>query len=368
VTTRRVLLCEPYFSGSHASWATGLAEHSRHDVEILDHHGAFWKWRMQGASLTMAEEVEASVERAGRPDVVLVSDMVNVPSLLGLARGALNGVPVVLYMHENQLTYPSRGDEPADDTYAMINWLSLVAADHVIFNSAFHHRDLFEQLPSLLARLPDHRHLHRLDEVRAKSSVIPIGVEFDRFDAMRSSGERPTVLWNHRWEHDKDPEAFFAALFELAEEGLPFDVIVAGERFATTPPVFEAARARLGDRIVHFGTAGTDLYSKLLGQADVVVSTARHEFFGLAVAEAVAAGCLPLLPDRLSYPELVPAADPFLYRDAAHLVRRLRWALTDDEGRRTAASTARAYMQGFDWRGVAPRYDELLDQVAASAR
>ena len=38
-----------------------------------------------------------------------------------------------------------------------------------------------------------------------------------------------------------------------------------------------------------------------------MLSTARHEFFGVAVVEALLAGCLPWLPDRLSYPELLPA-------------------------------------------------------------
>ena len=37
-----------------------------------------------------------------------------------------------------------------------------------------------------------------------------------------------------------------------------------------------------------------------------MLSTARHEFFGIAVAEALRAGCLPWLPARLSYPELLP--------------------------------------------------------------
>ena len=45
----------------------------------------------------------------------------------------------------------------------------------------------------------------------------------------------------------------------------------------------------------------------MLSRADWVLSTASHEFFGIAVVEAMLMGCLPWLPDRLSYPELVPA-------------------------------------------------------------
>ena len=47
-------------------------------------------------------------------------------------------------------------------------------------------------------------------------------------------------------------------------------------------------------------------YLQALAGCDWVTSTARHEFFGIAVTEAMLAGCLPWLPNRLSYPELVP--------------------------------------------------------------
>ena len=48
-------------------------------------------------------------------------------------------------------------------------------------------------------------------------------------------------------------------------------------------------------------------YWKWLHKADWVLSTAKHEFFGIAVVEALFAGCLPWLPEKLSYKELLPA-------------------------------------------------------------
>ncbi|HJL89620.1 MAG TPA: DUF3524 domain-containing protein, partial [Acidimicrobiales bacterium] len=66
----RVLLVEPYHGGSHAAWADGLAAHSRHEVVAVSHPGAFWRWRMRGSSLTLAEGARAAGGRAGQPDLV----------------------------------------------------------------------------------------------------------------------------------------------------------------------------------------------------------------------------------------------------------------------------------------------------------
>jgi len=369
----RVLLCEPYFTGSHRAWAEGLAAHSGHDIRLITHSGGFWKWRMQGAALTLAEQVAETVTATGPPDVLLVSDMVHVPALLGFARRQLAGVPVVLYLHENQLTYPVPEGAAPDDTYAMTNWLSMAAADRVVFNSDYHRRELLARLPTFLGRFPDHRHTALLADVAARSAVLPVGIELDRFTGRtgltgltgpREDRHPPTILWNHRWEYDKDPRAFFAALDAVAATGAEFRLIIAGESFQTVPPEFAAARERFGDRVVHFGTASAEEYPALLRRADIVPSTARHEFFGVAVVEAVAAGALPILPDRLSYPEFVPAAEPYLYRSDGELVDRLCWALTCHDERRRAAAVAGEHARRFDWKQVASRYDELLADVA----
>lgn len=364
------MVCEPYFTGSHRAWAEGLASHSVHDVRLVTHQGGFWKWRMQGAALTVAAEVDRLAGEWGRPDVVVASDMLNVPALLGFARDALAGVPVVAYFHENQLTYPMPDGEVLDETYAMTNWLTMAVADHVVFNSEYHRRDVLAALPHLLGRRPDHRHTPWLADVSARTSVLPVGVDSNRFarlSAPRMGDERPApvVLWNHRWEYDKDPASFFEALDAVRGSGVDFRLIVAGESYQTVPTVFEQARQQFGERILHFGTANDKEYPGLLAQADVVVSTARHEFFGVAVVEAITAGALPVLPNRLSYPELIPEPHgPYLYGDQRELVDRLCWALTDDAGRQGAAAAARSYVERFDWRHVARNYDELFVRVA----
>lgn len=52
-------------------------------------------------------------------------------------------------------------------------------------------------------------------------------------------------------------------------------------------------------------------YYRLLKTADIAVSFADQETWGIAMQEAVLCGCLPVLPNRLSYTEMYPKC--FLY-------------------------------------------------------
>ncbi len=367
-----IWLVEPYYTGSHRAWADGYRANSRHRVRLLTLPGRFWKWRMQGGAVTLAR-------KAGRlentPDLILASDMLNLPLFLALSGSRLAGVPVVLYFHENQLTYPLQPGEKRDLHYGFINWASALRADTVCFNSAYHQEAFLEELPRLLKHFPDYTELWSVASLRARSQVLPLGLDLARLDGYRPqqpaegrpkpADTRPAILWNHRWEYDKDPVTFFQAIYALHEEGLDFGLILLGEAFRNHPDEFLEVRQRLPERIVHFGYAeDAAAYSRLLWQADIVVSTALHEFFGAAVVEACYCGCFPILPRRLSYPELLPEQhhSACLYDDFEGLLSRLRWALSHvEQVRRVSLAQAMAH---FDWGMMAGRYDGLLERVS----
>ena len=254
--------------------------------------------------------------------------MTNLPAFLALLRRELGGVAALLYMHENQLTYPVPPGSKRDLTYGMMQHLSMLAADAVRFNSAYHMRSWFDELPRLLKHFPDYTHLESIEAARAKSAVLPVGCDLRRLDRYRDAAaarsEPPLILWNQRWEYDKDPETMLRALYALAGRG----AAVSGSRWrarasACSRPSSRRPATRLGDRLVHYGYAESEAdYARLLWSADVVLSTAIHEFFGVSVVEAIYCGARPVLPRRLSYPELLPAE---LHADVP--VRRFRGAV-----------------------------------------
>lgn len=368
-------MLEPYLTGSHAAWAEEYAAHSRHRVRILGLSGQHWKWRMHGGAVTLARRF---FEEKHRPDLLLATDMLDLSTFLALTRSATAALPVALYFHENQLTYPwspSDGDpgRQRDAHYAFINYSSALAADAVLFNSDYHRTAFLDALGGFLGGFPDHNETASIATIAEKSRTLPLGLDLRRLDACRdAAGQRrgpPLLLWNHRWEYDKNPEEFFRALFLLEEQGIEFELAVLGEAFRWQPAIFAEARKRLAGRIVHWGFAESFAeYAGWLWRADILPVTSVHDFFGASVVQALYCNVCPLLPRRLAYPEHVPAAlhDQFFYSDFDDLARRLAERCRDIEQVRQMSS--RDSVGHYDWGTSAAKYDKLFEEMVAAAR
>ena len=361
----RIALLESYYGGSHKAWADGYRRFSRHDIDLLALPAQFWKWRMQGAAISFARLLDS------KPDLVLASSMIDLSIFRALTRARLADVPVAMYFHENQLSYPQSRRQNHGWRYGFINFVSALCADANYFNSQFHFEDFLAQAPRMLKHFADYNELQTIDEIRAKSSVLPLGLDLRRFDdhrAQNAGDEPPIILWNHRWEHDKDPATFVRSMIQLADEGFDFKLAVAGERFGELPESFRLAQSQLPDRIIQLGYIDSFAdYARLLWRADYVVSSARQEFFGASVCEAIYCGCLPILPNRLNYPHLLTddLKQACLYqRD--RLTAQLRYHLAGAFD--LDLSALREKIARFDWRLMAPRYDDVLERLAIRHR
>jgi len=357
-----VLALEPFYGGSHKAFIDGLVEHSRHQYAVLTQPACFWKWRMRGGALDMSDKAAAL---GFRPDVILASDMLSLPDFLSLYPAR----PCILYMHENQLSYPEPRSDHRDLHFGFTNIVSCLAADVVAWNSRYHMESFLEAVPRLLAMMPDRRPSAIPERIRAKSEVVYPGVDLasiNRVTRPRDAGP-PLIIWNHRWEFDKRPEVFFSALYELISRGVDFRVAVMGENFQVQPRIFMEAQERLGRRAAQFGfVKDREEYLKLLRLGRVSVSTACQENFGIAAVEAAYAGALPLWPRSLSYPELIdpPPQRDHLYSDFNELVLKLETELKGPAPDPEVASHYKNSLWKFDWSNVIAGYDRLIERVA----
>lgn len=359
----RVLAIEPYYGGSHRAVLDGLIERLAplgFEFDLITLPARKWKWRMRGSAITMAEEARALHDAGARWDLIYASTFVNLAEFVALAGDAVTGVPRLIYFHENQLLYPNRHTAEWDYQFALTNITSALVADRCLFNTRYNLDGFLAEIPGFLREFPDHQPKRIPERIAARSQVLAPPFDTAPFDAAPLvRGRRARIVWPHRWEHDKDPEAFFAAVEQLAAEGLDFEVAVAGQSFRETEALVAEAASVLGGRLVHLGEPeNRDDYARLLAGADVAVSTAVNEFFGLAMIEACYAGCTPLVPDRLAYPELYPPE--CRYRTAEELVARLRGAIMH----RPAPGTHRALAEPFTFDALVAKYATVFAEVA----
>ena len=367
-----VLALEGYYGGSHRAFLDGWVDRSRHEWTVLTLGASKWKWRMRHGAVSFAQEVTELIRQGRGWDVLFCSDMVNLAEFVGLVGEEVRCLPKVVYFHENQLTYPVRVESERDYQFAMTNMTTALAADAVWFNSAFHRDEFLDALGKFLKRMPDNQPLWAVDQIRGKSDVYPPGI-----DSFGERGERKAgalwILWAGRWEHDKRPEDFFEAVKILKERGVDFRLGVVGQKFCDVPEVFDWAKDYFAGHIEHWGyQESRQAYRAVLSEADMVVSTAGHEFFGISVVEAIAAGAYPLLPERLSYPEIVSGievaqAGEFFYDGsvkglaaklkefAGRAERGMLWQGREGRG----VEGVRSYL----WENVSGRMDDALEKV-----
>ncbi len=364
----KILLLEPFFSGSHQQWAEGLQQHSSHEIKILSLSGRHWKWRMYGGAVALASQFN---ELKDRPDLILATDMLDLTTFLALTKNETAHIPTTIYFHENQITYPWSPDDAdvalkRNNQYGFINYTSALAVDHIFFNSHFHKNSFLESLPFFLGQFPDHKGLDNIEKIKGKSQVLPLGLDLKRFDKYKSSEKNaaPTLLWNHRWEYDKNPDVFFDALFKLKKDGYDFNLIVLGESYKKSPPIFEQTKKHLSEHIIHFGYADTfEKYATLLWQADILPVTSRQDFFGGSVVEAIYCNCFPILPNRLAYPEHLTAKNHVenYYEKEEDFYKVLKTVILNKS--KIQNFNGHEIVKKYNWQCLIKKYDQAFEKV-----
>jgi glycosyltransferase involved in cell wall biosynthesis len=361
----RILLLSAYDADSHIYWRKGLVAHlPEHQWTVLTLPGRYFSWRMRGNSMSWAF---SEYETLSQPyDLVIATSMTDLSALRGFVPSLAN-TPTLVYFHENQFAYPSSGKEFKSVEPCILNLYTALAADYCLFNSEYNRRTLLEGARALLGKLPDHVPAGLSERLEKRSGVMPVPLSEDSFLPHRPETTQFTMTWNHRWEYDKNPQLLLDSMALLCDAGVAFKLHVVGQQFRKVPKQFDALHTLLAERRGHWGyMQSRSAYQQLLQQSDVVLSTALHDYQGIAVLEGAAAGALPVVPDRLAYTELFPERCRYSEEKEAEA---LALFLTELIGHK--ASEGR--LDGVDvthlsWTVMADHYRRIIQQVASGER
>ena len=360
----KILLIEPYYTGSHQQWADGYQKNSNHEIKIISMKGQFWKWRMHGGAVTLSNQF---IQLDWKPDYILASDMLDLSTFLSLTREITSNIPSAVYFHENQLSYPwSPRDRDIqknrDSHYGFINYASALVADKVFFNSMFHLNSYIEALQKFLNNFPDHREISTINKIKNKSEVLHLGLDLNQYDKYCTKNKGlPIILWNHRWEYDKNPDTFFKIIEKLKNSRYDFKLVVLGENFSQSPDIFNTAKKIFKKNILQWGYAeNIEDYARWLWKSDIIPVTSNQEFFGASVMEAIYCETWPILPNRLTYPELIPSElhHNHIYKNEEDLFNKVKWSIDNID--KIRKSKIAKIAKKYDWNEMAKIYDQTI--------
>ncbi len=339
-----------------------------------------FSWRIRGNGLSWFQNPAF----AESYDLCIATSMVDLATVKGLNPG-FSSIPSLLYFHENQFAYPKSAQvNTAHQIEAqMVQVFGALCCDVAGFNSEYNRTTFLDGLSALLRKLPDGVPKNVVDVVREKSIILPVGVMATHSDrasngdqalALRKHGDSaPHFIWNHRWEYDKGPDRLLAFLGALPIEfNATFHIV--GQSFRSIPEKFQDIHALLKARgwLGQWGfIESTQVYRELLEQADFVLSTSNHDFQGLSVMEAVSRGCVPVLPNRLAYPDFF--SSEYLYSGSENIAQEAqsmvahvldvsgRWGNKDHDQPALKAPDISAY----SLEGIKSQYHAVFERLLA---
>lgn len=364
----RVLLLSAYDGPSHRYWREQLVQLDGFDWTVLTLPPRYFSWRIRGNALSFAYTQNEVL--AQKYDLVVVTSMVDIATLRGLVP-SLATTPTLWYCHENQFAYPQTEHAHASIEPQMVLLYGALACDRLAFNSAYNRDTFLQGVDALLRKMPDAVPPNIADVLAKKSVLLPVPLQDSAFFTRtqpKTADDPLWMVWNHRWEHDKGPQRLLALVRELKRDAaqVPLAWSIVGPQFRKRPSEFveieKAIRGQPKWQLKHFGFCDDDAYRDLLRAADIALSTALHDFQGLAVLEAVAAGCTPCVPDRLAYREFVGIEYRYnVHKDMEVEMRSAATALSVWLERRSAGAALSACdVDYLRWSRLGGIYDDLL--------
>ncbi|NES86614.1 MAG: glycosyltransferase [Moorea sp. SIO2B7] len=198
--------------------------------------------------------------------------------------------------------------------------------------------------------------------------VIPLGVDLpqnlpelgNRRHQLEIPRNIPLLLYMSRIEPKKGLNLLIPALETLLEEGLDFHFVLAGSN--PQDPEYESKIkkqiqvSKLAKHTTITGFVSGELKLGLLQDADLFVLPSYYENFGIAVAEAIAAGTPVVISDQVHIWEEIEKAEAgwICSCEVNDLRDKLRLALQDGITRKQKGLNARKLaLEKYSWSAIA---------------
>jgi hypothetical protein len=352
-----ILALEPFHGGIRRAMLEAVSRCSRHRWTILKLPARRIERRLMVAAQWFAEQIARN--GVGKVDLVFSSEALNLAEFMRL-RPELSRKPSVVYFHDNQLPELDREEDYESET-DLVNLNSAASASEIWFNSIYNLRSFLSRASGMVARHPELQNPNPMPRLTAKAHLVPPPIDLG--SASKSGLEAPAA---------RDPRAIvidtrgadhvmLKRVFDgLAQCGEPLKLTLIG-RVSGLPASLCPITLNEWDDARHVAA---------LRASGVFVSARQDAAADELAVRALAAGCLPIVPNAGVYPELLVEAlhDRCVHDGTAEsIVARVldAWYLESPSGWDFHRDETLA---PFDAIRACRVIDERLDHLAAADR
>jgi glycosyltransferase involved in cell wall biosynthesis len=146
--------------------------------------------------------------------------------------------------------------------------------------------------------------------IRNKIKILPFGVDSINFISRENYKKKYDVIFPHRLNEDKGITQFIDIIKKMSD--VEFFIIVPQKKNFVSKNNFYIKLKKFSN-VKFIFSESPDKHLSTLSDAKIVLSCAKQENFGYSVIKSVLCGCIPVLPNKLCYPELFDKR--FLYNN-----------------------------------------------------
>ncbi len=192
--------------------------------------------------------------------------------------------------------------------------------------------------------------------------LVENGVMVERFHAKKK--KKNHFLFLGRFSKNKRIDLLLGAFGELHRKGLYFKLIIAGSDWEHLlgELVEETAELGLKEKVAFVVNPVQDETGHLYGSSEFFVSASQYEGFGLALVEAMASGCIPIVQENDGFSEILAQKQGFLVgfenpRKAAAEIEKAMNLITREKAALRKSATARA--NEFSWEARIKKLERI---------